>query len=143
MVSRLFMVMIELIYTWYTCIYLLSSYQTIFTNYEFWVMIQGKRKRNNNLINKSSTSNITIKYVINRLLHIFCHIITRIRPKKTSTLHSMLGVVWVFFGLIRVMIWQKPCNTILGPIPSNNSLQTTHKLDLAKSTLYINCTQSW
>ena len=25
----------------------------------------------------------------------------------------MLRVIWVFFGLIQVMIWQKPCNTIL------------------------------
>ena len=25
-----------------------------------------------------------------------------------------LRVLWVFFGLIRQMIWQKPCNTILG-----------------------------
>ena len=24
-----------------------------------------------------------------------------------------LGMIWVFFGLIRVMIWQKPCNTML------------------------------
>ena len=43
---------------------------------KFWVMIQGKKERNgHNLINKRSTSKITIKYVINRLLHGFCHII--------------------------------------------------------------------
>ena len=52
-----------------------------------WVMIRGKKERDShNLINKSSTSKMAIKYVINRLniLHVFCHIITRISPKKTS-----------------------------------------------------------
>ena len=28
------------------------------------------------------------------------------RPRK-------VGVIWVFFGLIQVMIWKKLCNTIL------------------------------
>ena len=47
----------------------------------------GKKERNrHNLINKRSTTKITIKYVINR-------------PRN-------LGEIWVFFGLIRVMIWQ-------------------------------------
>ena len=58
----------------------------------------GKKERtSHNLINERSTSKLTIKYVINTLLHGFCK----------------LGVIWVFFWLIRVMIWQKPCNSIL------------------------------
>ena len=63
-----------------------------------------------NLIDKRSTSKITIKYVINRLLHGLCHMITRISPQKTSISPSQ---AWVFFRLIRVMIWQKRCNAIL------------------------------
>ena len=76
---------------------------------EFWVMKRGKKERNShNLINKRSTSKIAIKYVINRLLHDLCHIITRISPQKLP-----YHMIWVFFWLIRLMIWQKPCNTII------------------------------
>ena len=48
-------------------------------------MIWVKKERDShNLINKRSTSKITIKYVINRLLHVFFLIITCISPQKTS-----------------------------------------------------------
>ena len=85
---------------------------------EFWVMIQVKKERNShNLINKlykRSTSKITIKYVINRLLHVFLAISSPISAHRKLPYHlRKLQAIWVFFVLIRVMVWQKPCNTIL------------------------------
>ena len=54
--------------------------------WEFWVMILGKKERNShNLINK------------------------RWNLKNYNQAQGDMG----FFGVIRVMIWQKPCNTIL------------------------------
>ena len=59
----------------------------------------GKKERNShNSINKRSTSKITIKYIINRLLHVFCHFITRISPQITSISPSQVGVICVFLG---------------------------------------------
>ena len=70
---------------------------------KFWVRIRVKKEKNShNSINKRSTSKITIKYVINRLLHVFCHIITHISPQKTSISPSQaqgdMGFLWADTG---------------------------------------------
>ena len=46
------------------------------------------------------------------LLHGFCHFITRIRPKKTYITLCFGGWHASFWGLIRVMIWQKQSNSL-------------------------------
>ena len=51
---------------------------------------------------KRSTSKITIMYVINRLLHGFCHIINHVSPQKTSIsplqARGDMGFLWTDTG---------------------------------------------
>ena len=62
----------------------------------------GEEREKHNSINTRSTSKITIKYVINRLLHVFCHIITHISPQKTSIsplqARGDMGFLWADTG---------------------------------------------
>ena len=81
---------------------------------------RGEKERNShNLIKSRSTSKITIKYVINRLLHGFGHIITRISPQKTSIspLQALgdMGFPWADTGW-----WYGKKHVILYYYPDNN-----------------------
>ena len=63
-----------------------------------------RRKRETVIIEsiKGQPHKITIKYVINRQLHGFCNIITRISPQKTSISASQapgdIGFLWADSG---------------------------------------------
>ena len=53
--------------------------------------------------------NSMLKYVINRLMHVFFHIRTVIIPRLISTLGLKASGQYRSLGMITVLIWKKAC----------------------------------